>query len=172
MDNIQEQIRALQTSVRRQRFVTVAAIGMCVSAWLFAAAPQQSPYMINPNADVLKWFEELNRRQQEQQQQWIALKRQIESVLSDGANAKFGTVTCRRMILVDQSDRPRIDATWMENGDAGIQFIDKGGVRRILAATYANGDAGVQWFDKSGKKRIDASTAASGAVVFPVKADK
>jgi len=149
MDNIQEQIRVLETSVRRQRFAIVALASILAGSVLIGA--------VRPAGDAT--FDTITCKE------WNVVDK-------DGkARINAGTFANGRASVTwwDKDGKERIRAGTLANGHATVAWGDKDGKLRISAGTYADGGAGVTWWDKDGKERISAATLASGTVIYPTK---
>jgi len=104
-------------------------------------------------------------------------------------DAKFETVTCTRLVVVDAEGRARFEADSSADGGAGIRLIDTKGRMRIGASTAAdgactqsfsdpdggmrvilgslgNGYSGLNIFTAEGKPAVEASIAPDGAVTL------
>ena len=141
MDTIQDQIRELQTSVRRQRFAIVALGTILVGTALIGA--------VRPAGDAT--FDTITCKQ------WI--------VVDKDGNTRITAYTVNggaAVSLRDRSGQPRIVAAAHANGTSDVAFSDKDEKGRLVVSTHANGDAFVSMRDKNGKPRIVASTLANG----------
>ena len=141
MDNTQDQIRELQTSVRRQRFAIVALGTILVGTTLIGA--------VRPLGDAT--FDTITCKE------WIVVDKDGNTRITAYAANGGAAVSWR-----DRNGQPRITASALANGSAGVSFCDKDEKGRITAFTHANGDATVSFCDKNGKRRIVASTLSSG----------
>ena len=149
METIQQQIGALQTSVKRQRFAIIALVGIIVAGGFVAA--------VRPVGDAT--FDTITCKG------WSVVgkdgKMRIAAVtLADGETGVF---------WYDKDGKVRIGASTLANGTAGVIWHDKDEKMRIGAGTHADGNASVIWSDKDGKVRIDAATLADGTVLLPTK---
>jgi len=149
METIQQQLNALQTSVKRQRFAIIALAGIIVAGGLVAA--------VRPVGDATfdtitcKGWKVVDKDEKE---------RIIAFTNPDGqASVQW----------FDKDGKRRIDAATVASGTAGVQWFDKDEKMRIGAATYADGNASVILRDKDGKTRIAASTLANGTVLLPTE---
>ncbi len=152
MDTIQEQIRVLQTSVRRQRFAIVTLASILAGSALIGA--------VRPAGDAT--FDTITCKT------WTVVdkdgkKRISASTLADGSAG---------VSWWDKDGKSRISAGTGADGHAGVWWADKDGKERIGAQTKADGTAGVWWLDKDGKGRITAATLVDGTVVYPTKDGK
>ena len=138
MDNIQDQIRELQTSVRRQRFAIVA-LASALTGIAFVGA-------VSPAGDAT--FDTITCKA------W--------KVVDKDGRARIGADAlpngAASIAWVDKDGKPRIGAYTLPDGRAGMTWFDKDGKERISAATESDGLAGVALRDKYGKDRINATT--------------
>jgi hypothetical protein len=148
MENIQAQIQALQTSVRRQRFAIVGLATLLAGCTLLGA--------VSPVGDAT--FDTITCKE------WRVVDKDGKvrisaSTLADGTAG---------VDWLDKDGKIRIVAGTFANGTAAaVTLCDKDEQVRINASTIANGFAGVTWFDKAGKIRLAASTNADGTVLYP-----
>ena len=170
MDNIQNQIRALQTSVRRQRFaiVTLASI-LAGSALIVAVRPAGDATFDTITCKTWKVVDEDG-------------KARIEAFSSANGVAGVFWSDKRGMPLiqaftntngslvnfVDNDGMGRIQAGTGATGSI-VVWRDKDGKQRITAGTLADSTALVSWTDKDGKNRINAGTKPDGTVIYPTK---
>ncbi len=143
MDTIQEQIRALQTSVRRQRFAIVTLASILAGSALIGA--------VRPAGDAT--FDTITCKE------W--------KVVDKDGKTRIGAVTradgTAGLALLDKDGKTRIGAVMGFDGGATVAWYDKDGDFRIGATTLLDGSATVRWFDKDGRERIAAYTLANGA---------
>ena len=168
----QEQIRALQTSLRRQRYAILVLSGIVALAGLSAAT--------HPVGDAT--FDRVTCRE------WVVVDKDGRTRMgaTTGEDGLAGMswrdkdgkerVTIRTnasgssgVACVDTDGKVRIHATTSASGNAGIYWQDKDGKPRIGALTFGNGSTGVEWTDKDGKPRITAGILADGTVILPTK---
>ena len=152
METIQEQLNALQTSVKRQRFAIVALAGIIVAGGFIAA--------VRPEGDAT--FDKISCKG------WkvvdgLGKDRIIASTLSNGTSG---------VEWHDQSGLFRIGVATLPDGVATIQCNDNAGKPRISTATSADGIVALTWRDKNGKARICAATDAEGNVLLPTQDKK
>jgi hypothetical protein len=142
METIQQQIGALQTSVKRQRFAIVALAGIIVAGGFVAA--------VRPAGDAT--FDTITCKG------WkvVDADGKLRIVAGSEVNGKAGVV------WVDKEGKQRIMASTFSNQSASVQLRDTDEKMRISTATYTDGEACVGWLDKDGKVRISASTKANG----------
>lgn len=81
----------------------------------------------------------------------------LESML-----APDGTVRCERLVVMDPRGTPRIVASVSPSGDALLEWLDSGQVRRVAVAARADGSAGMLAADAGGRTRLALGTNASG----------
>ena len=81
----------------------------------------------------------------------------LESML-----APDGTVRCERLVIMGPHGVPRIVASVSPAGDALLEWLDSGQVRRIAVAARADGSAGVLAADGRGRTRLALGTNAAG----------
>ena len=149
METIQQQIGALQTSVKRQRLLNIALLGIIVAGGFIAA--------VRPVGDAT--FDKITCKG------WNVVDKdeKVRIVAATLANGQ-ASVT-----WLDKDEKARIGAATFANGDASVAWLDKDGKLRIKAVTFADGEASVSWHDKDGKGRIMAATLADGTVVLPTE---
>jgi hypothetical protein len=172
MENIQEQIQALQTSVRRQRFANVALASLLAGSVLLGA--------VSPAGDAT--FDTITCKEwkvvDKDGKVRIAANTKADGRASvvwadkDGMFRIVASTDAYGAAGVDWYDKDgkfRIIASTDARGGAVVDWKDKDGKTRIAAGTKADGFAGVVWADKDGKDPIIASTLADGTVVYPTK---
>ena len=149
METIQQQIGALQTSVKRQRLLNIALLGIIVAGGFIAA--------VRPVGDAT--FDKITCKG------WNVVDKdeKVRIVAATLANGQ-ASVT-----WLDKDEKARIGAATFANGDASVAWLDKDGKLRIKAVTFSDGEASVSWHDKDGKGRIMATTLADGTVVLPTE---
>jgi hypothetical protein len=81
----------------------------------------------------------------------------LESALSPD-----GTLRCERLVIMGAHGTPRIVASVSENGEAMLELLDSGQVRRITVSARADGSAGMLLSDSRGRTRIGLGTTAGG----------
>ena len=81
----------------------------------------------------------------------------LESALSPD-----GTLRCERLVIMGAHGTPRIVASVSESGEAMLEMLDSGQVRRITVSARADGSAGMLLSDSRGKTRIGLGTTAGG----------
>ena len=151
MEIIQQQIGALQVivaqqqvSVKRQRLLNIALLGIIVAGGFIAA--------VRPVGDAT--FDKVTCKS------WRVVDAEGKSRI--GAGSLDGNAG---MQWFDKSGKIRINVSTAEEGNAGMQWFDKDGKERIRAATGVDGTADVRWLDKNGMPRIGAGTLADGKAV-------
>ena len=149
MQTIQQQIGALQTSIKRQRLLNIALLGVIVAGGFIAA--------VRPAGDAA--FDTITCKE------WKVVDKDgkwriMASTLANG----YAGVT-----WFDKDGNVRIAADTFADGNAGVAWLDKDGKARIDAATAVDGTACVIWHDKDGKTRFGAATLADGTVLLPTK---
>ena len=149
METIQEQLNALQTSVKRQRFAIIALASIIVAGGFIAA--------VRPVGDAT--FDTITCKG------WKVVDKDGKERITAFTNPD-GQALVR---WLDKDEKVRIAAGIFADGEASVQWLDKDKKLRIKAGTFASGNAIVGWVDKDGKLRIDASTRADGTVVLPTK---
>ena len=142
METIQEQIRALKTSVKRQRLLNIALLGIIVAGGLIAAA--------RPSGDAT--FDTITCKG------W-------KVVDGNGTPRVFAGIADGSAILAlaDKGGKVRISASTLLDGQSSMNWFDKDGQGRIAAGTLSDGQATVKWSDKVGQARIGMSTFADGS---------
>jgi len=172
METIQQQLNALQTSVKRQRFAIIALAGIIVAGAFVAA--------VRPVGDAT--FDKITCKG------WKVVdgdgKQRIAAATLAGGQAFVHLFDTDRKLRIsaetfddgtagvkwyDKEEKVRIKTSTFAEGDAIVQWRDKDGMLRILAGTYADGQAGVQWFDKNKNCRIAATTSDDGTVILPTQ---
>ena len=172
METIQQQIGALQTSVKRQRLLNIALLGIIVAGGFIAA--------VRPAGDAT--FDTITCKG------WKVVdadgKVRIAAVtLADGeasvvwkdkdADVKIKASTFAegnaKLQLLDKYEKVRITAFTNPDGQASVHCFDKDGMLRIYAGTSADGQSSVLWRDKEGRVRIGAVTRADGTVLLPTE---
>ena len=169
MDIIQDQIRELQTSVRRQRFAIVA-LGAILAGFAFIGAVRPSGNATFDTITCKEWIvvdKDGNTRITAYTANggagvsWRDRNGQPRIVASALANGTAGVSFC------DKDEKGRLTAFTHANGDAIVSLRDKNEKPRIVASTLPNGVAGATWFDGSERMRIAAGTSEDGTVVLP-----
>ena len=172
METIQQQIAALQISVKRQGLAIIALAGVIVAGGFIAA--------VRPVGDAT--FDTITCKG------WQVVdkdeKLRIGATTDASRNASVGWIDKDgkvRILLTTRSDGDagatllgkkgeiRIKAITRADGDARLDWYDNNGKLRIAATTYLSGNAGVSWFDKDEKNRINAVTTPSGTVFLPTE---
>jgi hypothetical protein len=172
MEDIQAQIQALQTSVRRQRFAIVGLASLLAGSVLLGA--------VSPAGDAT--FDTITCKK------WRVVDKDGNARISastlaagdasviwldkDGKiriYASTDAVGDASVALADKAEKVRISASTLAAGHASVNWYDKDGKPRIVASTLADGIAGVNWSDKDGKIRFYASTLADGSVLLPTR---
>ena len=178
METIQQQIGALQTSVKRQRLLNIALLGIIVAGGFVAAVRPAGDATFDTitckgwnvvDKDGKERITAFTNPDGQASVQWLAVFAVafVGYVLSQ-RNPTFGTITCKGWKVIDADGKQRIVAgTHAE--EAGVQWLDKHGKKRIAAVTLADGEAGVAWLDKDGKTRIGTATLADGTVILPTE---
>ena len=149
METIQQQIGALQTSVKRQRFAIIALAGIIVAGGFIAA--------VRPAGDAT--FDKISCKE------WNVVDGDGKERITAFTNPE-GQANVQ---WLDKDGKMRISAVTLADGQASVQWNDNDEKGRILAGTFADGTASVAWVDTDGKVRIDASILADGDVVLPTK---
>jgi hypothetical protein len=81
----------------------------------------------------------------------------LESMLSPD-----GTVRCQRLVIMDAHGTARIVASVSPSGDALLEWLDSGQVRRMAVAARADGTAAIVASDSRGRTRIAIGTNEDG----------
>ncbi len=119
MDTIQDQIRALQTSVRRQRFAIVTLASILAGSALIGA--------VRPAGDAT--FDTITCKG------WAVVdKAGKERIFAGTIGNGTAAVTWR-----DKDGKGRIFVNTADTGDAGVTWFDKDEQPRFFAGTLANG---------------------------------
>jgi YD repeat-containing protein len=141
MDNIQDQIRELQTSVRRQRLAIVALASVLTGIALIGA--------VRPVGDAT--FDTITCKE------WKVVDK--DGKVRIGAGSTSNTAG---MAWNDKDERMRVAIATSFDGAAVASWYDKDGKGRLTAATLPDGKAVVSWLDRDEKVRISASTTLDG----------
>lgn len=80
----------------------------------------------------------------------------------EGMLSPDGTVRCERLVIMGASGTPRIVASVSPSGEAMLEWLDSGQVRRVVVAARADGSAGMLLADPSGQTRLALGTGAGG----------
>ena len=119
METIQQQLNALQTSVKRQRFAIIALAGVIVAGGFIAA--------VRPAGDAT--FDKITCKG------WNVVdgdgKERITAFTNLNGQAS--------VVWNDKDGKARISAATLADGLASVQWNDKDGKVRITAATLADG---------------------------------
>lgn len=83
--------------------------------------------------------------------------RRLEAML-----APDGTVRCERLLVMDAHGTPRIVASVSPSGEAMLEWLDSGKVRRVMVAARADGSAGMLVADAEARPRLALGTDARG----------
>jgi hypothetical protein len=151
MENIQQQVAALQKSVQRQRIAIFVLAGICTAGVLVGAT--------KPTEDAT--FDTITCKK------WVVVD-------GDGKNRILGGTSpdgAAALSLYDKDEKPRIVAGTLADGGAALSLYDKDGKPRILAATLADGNAKLQLLDEDEKPRIVAASADGNAALALVDKD-
>ena len=149
MEDIQVQIRELQTSVRRQRLAIFALASILTSITLLGGVPPVGDATFN--TITCKEWKVVDK---------VGKERIVARTAPDGAAA---------VAWFDKDGKRRIHAVTLPNGVAGVSWRDQAEKERINAATGPDGGAIVAWWDKRGNERINAGTDADGMVILPTR---
>jgi hypothetical protein len=175
MDNIQDQIRELQTSVRRQRFAIVALASVSVGAALIGAA--------RPTGDVV--FDKITCKS------WSVVdvdgKERIAARTKAHGEAGiewFETGGRMRMeagikpdetawlCLLDKEGNWRLTTSTYFDGTPHVHLsTGKAGSRSIRAGMDRDGAALLQWFEGTNIP-LRLGTTAEGGIIYPTKDGK
>jgi hypothetical protein len=149
MEDIQVQIRELQTSVRRQRLAIFALASILTSITLLGGVPPAGDATFN--AITCK--------------EWKVVDKDGKERIR-ARTAPDGTAS---VWWFDKDGKRRIGAVTLPNGVAGVSWRDQAEKERINAATGPDGGAILSWWDNRGKERINAGTDAAGMVALPTQ---
>jgi uncharacterized protein YodC (DUF2158 family) len=152
MDTIQDQIRELQTSVRRQRFAIFALASILAGSALIGAG--------RPAGDAT--FDTITCTT------WRVVDK--DGKIRIVATTLPGGTT--RVTWVDKDGKKRISAGEERDGAASVRWFDKESKERISAYAESDGNACVEWYDKRGNLLIGAGMKADGTVTYPTKDGK
>jgi hypothetical protein len=172
METIQQQIGAMQKSIKRQRFAIVALASVIVAGGFIAA--------VRPTGDAN--FDTIICKK------WVVVDGDGKLRIMAGTTANgYAAVSLR-----DKDEKLRIVAATVPDGDTSVSWFDKDGKQRIvagisadgqadvkwcdkdektqiMASTFADGTSGLTWFDKDGKSRFGAGILANGTLILPTK---
>ena len=142
METIQHQIGALQTSVKRQRLLNIALLGVIVAGGFVAA--------VRPPGDAT--FDTITCKG------WKVVDKdeKVRIASATSADGKAGVV------WIDKDGKMRIDAGTYADGGASVRWYDKDEKMRIGAITKADKTAGLAWFDTENKLRLTAYSLDNG----------
>ena len=147
METIQQQIGAMQKSIKRQRFAIVALVGIIVASGFIAA--------VRPVGDAT--FDTITCKK------W--------KVVDGDGKLRIGATTRAdgeaSVQWLDKDGKMRIAAGTFADGSASVAWFDKDEKERIEAKTSADKSTSVIWSDKDEKGRIMAGTLADGTVFLP-----
>jgi hypothetical protein len=121
MENIQEQIQALQISVRRQRFAIVALASLLAGSVLLGA--------VSPAGDAT--FDTITCKE------WKVVDKDGKVRIGAGTAADDSA----GVMWSDKDGKGRIIANTDAKGNAGVMWFDKDGKKRIEADTKPDGSA-------------------------------
>jgi hypothetical protein len=147
MENIQAQIQALLTSVRRQRFAIVGLATLLAGSFHAGCADRGA---VAPTGDAT--FDTITCKG------WKVVDKDGKIRILAGTTADGET----SVIWRDKDGNARINAGTTAHGTAGVAWADKDEKPRITASTSAAGDADVVWLDEDGKRRLRANTSTAG----------
>jgi hypothetical protein len=142
MEAIEDQIRALQVSLKRQR-TTIIGLSIFIVASRFASLLPSTGDASFDKVTCKEW--------------WVvdkAGKERIKAMTFADGGAGMG--------WLDQYGQTRITVEVSPDGDADLHWLDRHGTERIKAGTSADGIAGMGWKDKNGKVRMAATTDDEG----------
>ncbi len=133
METIQQQLNALQTSVKRQRLLNIALLGVIVAGGFIAA--------VRPVGDAT--FDTITCKG------WKVVDKDgklriVAATLDDGQAS---------VALLDKQKKARISATTFADGDAGMTWRDKDEKTRIGAVTFADGTVNLPTTDLTPPKK-------------------
>ena len=142
METIQQQLNALQTSVKRQRLLNIALLGIIVAGGFIAA--------VRPAGDAT--FDTITCKG------WKVVDSE-GTVRMDALTKAEGSAGVG---WFDKEGKQRISVLTFANGFAGVAWFDKVGNKQISVGTSAGGDASAVLSDNNGKPRIAASALGVG----------
>ena len=149
METIQEQLNALQTSVKRQRLLNIALLGVIVAGGFIAA--------VRPVGDAT--FDTITCKT------WKIIDKDGKMRIGATTDANgYASVQWH-----DKDGKQRIAAATFADGNATVSWLDKHEKMRIMATTFSDGFSSLAWFDKDMKTRIEAGITADGKVLLPTK---
>ena len=133
MENIQDQIRELQTSVRRQRFAIVTLAIILAGSAIIGA--------VRPAGDAT--FDTITCKG------W-------QVVDEDGKERikAFSSANGVAVAFLDENGNKRITAGTSFRGDAGVEWRDRHETPRMGAVTTADGSAFLGWNSKGGGRHL------------------
>ena len=134
METIQQQIGAMQTSVKRQRLLNIALLGIIVAGGFIAA--------VRPAGDAT--FDTITCKE------WRVVDKHGMVRIAAAANAADGYAG---VAWLDKDEKVRIRASTTADGSAGGEWRDKDGKVRITAATLADGTVFLPTTDENPPKK-------------------
>ena len=133
MENIQQQIGALQKSVQRQRIAIFVLAGICTAGVLIGAT--------KPTEDAT--FDTITCKK------WVVVDGDGKPRIVAGTNADGRA----GLQLFDKDEKMRIAAGTFPDGRAGLQLLDKDEKVRIVAGTLADGTVVLPIVDLASPKK-------------------
>ena len=172
METIQQQLNALQTSVKRQRLLNIALASIIVAGGFIAAVRPVGDATFDKitckewnvvDKDGKERITAFTNSDGKAGVNWLDKDKKMRiSAVTDGGLAEVS--------WFDKNGKARIEASTIAQGDASVNFLDNDGKMRIRASTFPGAAVGV-WFDKEEKQRIAAGTHADGTVHLPTEDD-
>ena len=154
MQTIQQQLNALQTSVKRQRFAIVALSGIIVASGFIAA--------VRPAGDAT--FDTITCKK------WKVVDADGKERITARTDLESNSGPSAGISWFDKSGAERISAYTFVAGSASIVFSENEKSPRIVVATNTRtGHAAIGLVDKELKPRIQLKVWADGTIELPTK---
>jgi hypothetical protein len=148
MDSIENRVKALEQSNRRQRLVIAGLSAVVFGGALVAGATPAGDIEVNKVTCKSLIVKDANGKPRFA----AGANNSLQHLKGD----TFGTV------WYDLEDKPRLAAGTDPYGNASLQLIDSQSRRRLVAASMTDGAACLEWLDKDGKRRLSAVTDNDG----------
>jgi hypothetical protein len=193
MNTIEDRIRALEVSNRRQRYAIAALSATIVGAALVAATrPVGDGTFDMLTCKVLKVLDlEGNVRiaalpmpdgdssivwmdEQQRVRMRAGTRPGLASIRLFGVDQKprvavAASADLAGVVVIDNEQRTRIAANSFANGEAALSLLDVKGKERIKATTLQDGRSGLLFMDPEGVIRVMSGVTADGTVILPAK---
>ena len=156
MDNLQDQIRALQTSVRRQRFAIVALGAIFVGSALIGAMRQGGDAAYDKITCNTLACDSVTARS------W----RLVDHLNKIRLEARERVANEVAIYWFDRSGKLRIASGTEADGRAYTGWFDSEGAQRVSVGISESGVGETTWADRAGKPQIWAGTKPDGTAFF------